>query len=68
MCDSSLDINEIRRNNLTTSHSQTYCCKRCEQTQRFLELFNHLTIASKADDYEERITHIVAERTGVDKT
>ncbi len=60
MCDTNLDENQICRHDLNISQSQSPSCKKCERAQKFLQLLNHLTIASKAEDYEEQISATVA--------
>lgn len=55
-----LDRKQASSNNLPSCQSQSCWCKRCKRTRKFQELLNHLTLASKATDYEERISATVA--------
>jgi hypothetical protein len=60
MCDTSFNENQICRICLNIFQRQSHSCERCERNQKFLKLMNQFTIASKAEDYEERISATVA--------
>jgi len=60
MCDTSFIENQIDRNSLNMFQRQSHSSERYERTQKFLKLMNQFTIASKAEDYEERISATVA--------
>jgi hypothetical protein len=60
MCDTSFIENQIYRNSLNMFQRQSHSSERCERTKKFLKLMNQFTIASKAEDYEERISATVA--------
>ena len=58
MDDRSHNINQTSSNGLC--QNQPCNCKRCKRNQQYLELLNRLTEASKATDYEDRISSTVA--------
>lgn len=61
MYDPSFDNSQTQTcQNVTNTYQSNSCfCNRCERTRTFSKLLNHLTIASKTIDYEERITAAV---------
>ncbi len=59
MSDASFGRNQGCLNDLHMQQIQLCYCKKCERAQKFQQLLNHLTAASKKIDYEEQITTIV---------
>jgi hypothetical protein len=51
--------NEIFWNGLHICQNQSSSCEKCERAHRFEQLLSHLTLASKAENYEERISTTV---------
>lgn len=54
-----LNRNDVSGNSSSSCENQSCCCMKCERTQKFQKILNQLTSASRAVDYEERITDIV---------
>ena len=57
---SSLMENQTCQHRLNLLPRQLHSCERCERAQKFQQLLNHLAVASKAEDYEEKISTMVA--------
>ncbi|CAM4964548.1 unnamed protein product [Rotaria socialis] len=51
--------NENFWNGLHICQNQSSSCEKCERAHRFEQLLSHLTLASKAENYEERISTTV---------
>ena len=52
--------NESFWNGFHICQGQASSCKKCERAQKFEQLLSHLTVASKAVNYKERISATVA--------
>ncbi len=61
MFDTNFDQNHTCSNGLHIQGEHSYDCKRCERFQKFEQLLNRLTIASKAVDYVEQINATITD-------
>ncbi|CAF3794588.1 unnamed protein product [Rotaria socialis] len=59
MYNTDFNRNENFWNGLHICQNQSSSCEKCERAHRFEQLLNHLTLASKAENYEERISTTV---------
>ncbi|CAF4418471.1 unnamed protein product [Rotaria magnacalcarata] len=59
MYNTDFNRNENFWNGLYICQNQSSSCEKCERAHRFEQLLSHLTLASKAENYEERISTTV---------
>ncbi|CAF1646138.1 unnamed protein product [Rotaria magnacalcarata] len=59
MYNTDFNRNENFWNGLHICQNQSSSCEKCERSHRFEQLLSHLTLASKAENYEERISTTV---------
>ena len=60
MYNTDFNINQSFWGGLHICQSQSSPCKKCERAQKFEQLLSHLIVASKAANYEERISATVS--------